>query len=438
MKLPKRIAKVLIDSLKAGVVPRVGLENVLVGRHYEIDALLHDIDTIKDGGASFRIVSGKYGSGKSFMLQTMRNFCMDRGFVVLDCDLSPERRLAGGAGQGLATYKELMSNMSTKTKPDGGALQLIIEKWLSNIKIDVFKETGIDDTSFEFNVLVEKRITESIQEIDELVHGFEFGRIIRYYWNAYINSDYEGKQKVLKWLRGEYANKTEAKKELDIQVIIDDATWYDYLKVMAIFVVKAGYTGLMVLIDETVNLYKISNTISRTNNYEKLLTIFNDTMQGKAKYIGFILGATPQSITDRRRGLYSYEALESRLVSGKFKVEGFKDFTSPVIHLDALTPEELTVLTEKLVEIHEIYHNYDSKITLNDRILFITTELSRVGAEDKVTPREIIRDFIEILNITKQMPGINLESIIGDKQFNFSSNKVSEEMIHLELGEFEI
>ena len=438
MKLPKRIAKVLIDSLKAGVVPRVGLENVLVGRHYEIDALLHDIDTIKDGGASFRIVSGKYGSGKSFMLQTMRNFCMDRGFVVLDCDLSPERRLAGGAGQGLATYKELMSNMSTKTKPDGGALQLIIEKWLSNIKIDVFKETGIDDTSSEFNVLVEKRITESIQEIDELVHGFEFGRIIRYYWNAYINSDDEGKQKVLKWLRGEYANKTEAKKELDIQVIIDDATWYDYLKVMAIFVVKAGYTGLMVLIDETVNLYKISNTISRTNNYEKLLTIFNDTMQGKTKYIGFILGATPQSITDRRRGLYSYEALESRLVSGKFKVEGFKDFTSPVIHLDALTPEELTVLTEKLVEIHEIYHNYDSKITLNDRILFITTELSRVGAEDKVTPREIIRDFIEILNITKQMPGINLESIIGDKQFNFSSNKVSEEMIHLELGEFEI
>lgn len=438
MKISKRVAKAIIDSLKAGVVPRIGLENVLVGRTSEIEALLHDVETIQEGGASFRLIAGKYGSGKSFLLQIMRNYAMDRGFVVVDADLSPERRLSGSNGQGLATYKELMRNMSTKTKSEGGALQLIIEKWLSNLKTDIFQETHIDEKSPQFNMLVEKKIAETIQEIDELVHGFEFGQVIRFYWNSYVDGNEEGKQLVLKWLRGEYANRTESKRELGVQVIVDDSSWYDYLKVIALFVVKAGYKGLTVIIDETVNLYKISNTISRTNNYEKLLTIFNDAMQGKAKYIGFILGGTPQSITDTRRGLYSYEALQSRLVSGKFSIAGYIDFTSPVIYLDPLTPEELIVLGERLVEIHEVYYAYNSTVSLEDRILFVKSELSRVGAEQKITPREIIRDFIEVLNITKQMPDTKTGTIIDAPSFEFSTSEVTDEIIHKEFEEFEL
>jgi hypothetical protein len=438
LKVPKRIAKALIDSLKAGVVPRIGLENVLVGRSAEINALLDDIETVKEGGASFRFIVGNYGSGKSFMLQIMKNYAMDKGFVIVDADMSPERRLAGTGGQGVATYKELIRNMSTKTKSEGGALQLVIEKWISKIKMEVFREFGLEECDPFFKKKVEYKITETIQEIDELVHGFEFGQIIRTYWKAYNDGDEEKKQLVMKWLRGEYTMKTEAREELAVRVIIDDSSWYDYLKVMALFIVKAGFGGLMVMIDETVNLYKISHAVSRNNNYEKLLTIFNDTMQGKAKYIGFILGGTPQSITDIRRGVYSYEALQSRLVSGKYVVEGYKDFLSPIINLDALTPEEIVVLTDKLKEIHEAYLGYKSRITQDDRIYFIKCELSRVGAQSKVTPREIIRDFIEVLNITMQMPDTSIADIIGKPDFVFSTNEVTEEVIHETYEEFKL
>ncbi|MBK8637869.1 MAG: ATP-binding protein [Chromatiaceae bacterium] len=438
MKVPKRIAKALIDSLKAGVVPRIGLENVLVGRSAEINALLDDIETVKEGGASFRFIVGNYGSGKSFMLQIMKNYAMDKGFVIVDADMSPERRLAGTGGQGVATYKELIRNMSTKTKSEGGALQLVIEKWISKIKMEVFRESGLEECDPLFNKKVEYKITETIQEIDELVHGFEFGQNIRTYWKAYNDGDEYKMQLVVKWLRGEYTTKTEAREELGVRVIIDDSSWYDYLKVMALFIVKAGFGGLMVMIDETVNLYKISHAVSRNNNYEKLLTIFNDTMQGKAKYIGFILGGTPQSITDSRRGVYSYEALQSRLVSGKYVVEGYKDFLSPIINLAALTPEELVVLTEKLKEIHEAYLGYESRITQDDRIYFIKCELSRVGAQSKVTPREIIRDYIEVLNITMQIPDTSIADIIGKPDFVFSTNEVTEEVIHETYEEFKL
>lgn len=438
MKVPKRIAKALIDSLNAGVVPRIGLENVLVGRSAEIHALLNDVETVKGGGASFRIIVGKYGSGKSFMLQIMRNYAMDRGFVIVDADLSPERRFAGSGGQGLATYKELIRNMSTKTKSEGGALQLVIEKWISKIKSEVFQESGLEESNPMFCRKVELKIAETIQEIDELVHGFEFGQNIRTYWKAYNDGDEYKKQLVIKWLRGEYATKTDARQALNIRVIIDDSSWYDYLKVMALFIVKAGFQGLMVMIDEMVNIYKISNQVARDNNYEKLLTMFNDTMQGKAKYIGFIFGGTPQSITDNRRGVYSYEALQSRLVSGKYIIEGYKDFLSPIINLDALTPEEIVVLTEKLQEIHEAYLGYESRITQDERIIFVKSELSRVGARSKVTPREIIRDFIEVLNITMQMPDTNVPDIIGKPGFEFSSNEVSDEVIHEAFEEFKL
>lgn len=128
-RVPKRIAQIVLNSLKGGVVPRIGLPYITVGRKAEIEALLHDVDVIQEGGASFRFIVGRYGSGKSFLLQTIRNYVMDKKFVVVDGDLSPERRLQGSKGQGLATYRELIQNLSTKTRPEGGALTLILDQF---------------------------------------------------------------------------------------------------------------------------------------------------------------------------------------------------------------------------------------------------------------------------------------------------------------------
>jgi hypothetical protein len=439
MKIPKRIASVVINSLKGGVVPRTGLPYITVGRETEIDALLHDVDIIADGGASFRFIVGKYGSGKSFLLQTIRSHVMDRNFVVVDADLSPERRLQGTKGQGLATYKELIRNMSTKTRPDGGALTLILDRWISGVQSQVVSEGNILQESPDFDKAVEKKIYEVINALSEMVHGFDFSKLLTIYFHASRDDNDEQKAKVVKWFRGEYVTKTEAKSELGINIIITDDDWYEYIKLFAMFLKMAGYNGLLVLVDELVNIYKIPNSITRQYNYEKILTMYNDTLQGKAKYIGIIMGGTPQCIEDTRRGVYSYEALRSRLAEGRFGREGVKDMLAPVIHLTPLTYEEMLVLTEKLADIHAQLFEYQQKITQEDMISFIKLEFGRIGADTHITPREVIRDFIELLDIVYQNTNINISEFISSDLLSFAKPVIEENSAEdNEFAEFEI
>ena len=411
-RVPKRIAAVLINSLKGGVVPRIGLPYVTVGRKTEISALLHDLDLIADGGASFRFLVGRYGAGKSFLLQTIRTHAMGKGFVVADADLSPERRLQGTAGQGLATYRELIRNLSTKTRPEGGALQLVLDRWVANMRGGA--TTGEVDDS--------QALAQAMAPLEEMVHGFDFARVMRAYHDAAINGDDERRSAVLRWLRGEYRTKTEARQELGINVCITDDNWYDYLKLFAQFLKGAGYEGMLVLIDELVNLYKIPNSITRQYNYEKILTMYNDTLQGKAHYIGFIMGGTPQSIEDRRRGVYSYEALRSRLTEGRFAREGLADMLAPVIHLNPLTYEELLVLIEKLADIHAGYFGYGRSLGTEQLVKFLQIEFGRVGAQTHLTPREVIRDFIELLDIMYQNPETDMEALLTSSEFALVSS----------------
>jgi len=435
-KVPPRIASILVNALKGGVVPRVGLEYVTVGRSQEISAILHDIDLIKDGGASFRFIVGKYGSGKSFLLQTIRNYATAKGFAVVDADLSPERRFAGTKGQGLATYKELIQNLSTKSKLDGGALPLVIEKWISGILTQVKTETNLEDAAFDKEV--EKRIYALTNQLEGMVNGFEFAKAVILYWQAYRNDDAGLKSNVLRWFRGEYPTKKEAKDDLGINFIVTDETWYDFLKIMAMFLVGAGYNGLLVIIDELVNIFKIPNSISRNNNYEKILTMYNDVLQGKAKHIGFLMGGTPQCIEDKYRGVFSYEALRSRLTEGHFATADVKDLSAPIIRLLMLNQEEMYVLVERLRDIHADLFNYQPTLKHEDLLYFLTVEYNRVGAETHITPREIIRDFIELVNILHQNPEKSVADILGSNSFEMAKGGISDEDLHAEFKEFEI
>ena len=362
IKVPRRISQTVLNSLKGGVVPRIGLPYIAVGRKNEIAALLHDVDIITEGGASFRFIVGRYGAGKSFLIQTIRNYVMERGFIVADADLSPERRLQGTRGQGLATYRELIGNLSTKTKPEGGALTLVLDRWIGSVQAQAMQETGLTPGDPGLSEAVDRRIYEVTMAVSELVHGYEFARLLSLYYHAYLEGDDGMKGKVVRWFRAEYTLKREAKEELGVSVIITDDDWYDYLKIFAVFFRHAGYAGMMLMIDELVNLYKIPNSITRQYNYEKLLTMYNDTLQGKARYLGIIMGATPQAVEDKRRGVYSYEALRSRLAEGKFSRPGARDLLSPVIRLEPLTPEEMLVLCEKLAEMHAGLYEYERSI----------------------------------------------------------------------------
>ena len=437
MKIPRRIAQTLINSLKGGVVPRVGLPYITVGRKAEIDALLHDVDIIADGGASFRFIVGKYGSGKSFLLQTIRNYVMAKNFVVVDADLSPERRLQGTRGQGLATYKELIRNMSTKTKPEGGALSLILDRWISNVQQEVVVSSGLSMTDPALAPLVEKKICTVIYSLNEMVHGFDFTRLLTLYYQAHVSGDDETKAKVLKWFRGEYATKTEARQELGVNIVITDDDWYEYLKIFAAFLKQAGYAGMLILIDELVNIYKIPNAITRQYNYEKILTMYNDAMQGKAQHLGFILCGTPQCMEDPRRGVYSYEALRSRLAEGRFSGE-HKDLLSPVIRLQPLTNEEMLIMIEKLADIHAGLYEYKQIVTQQDMVDFIEIEFGRIGADTHITPREVIRDFIEVLDIVFQNPEVKVRTLLGSDAFSYAQNPVIEEATEAQFAEFDL
>jgi hypothetical protein len=434
--VPKRIANIVINALKGGVVPRVGLEYITVGRAKEINALLNDIDIIADGGATFRFIVGKYGSGKSFLLQTIRNYATARGFVVIDADLSPERRFAGTKGQGLATYKELIRNMSVKSKPDGGALPLILEKWLSGIQSDAAQQ--VSSGSPEFGQLVEKQIYSVTGGLEGMVNGFEFAKAIIAYWRAYRADDQTSKSNVLKWFRGEYPSRREAKEDLDINWIVTDESWYDFLKIFAAFMVSAGYQGILVMVDELVNIFKIPNSITRQNNYEKLLTMYNDVLQGKAKHIGFLMGCTPQCVEDRYKGIFSYEALRSRLAEGHFSTDDIKDMSAPIIRLSMLTQEEMYVLAEKLRDIHAQLYGYEPTLTHGDLIYFLEAEYNRVGANTHITPREIIRDFIELAGILYQNPEKRAAEILGDNSFQLAKGGLTDEEIHSDFVGFEI
>ena len=413
-RIPKRILSGLLSSISAGVVPRMGAPYIAIGRNEEIEALLSDLEAVNDGGGSMRFIIGKYGSGKSFLIQLVRGYALERGFITADADLSPERRICGAKGTGIATYRELIKNLASKSSPDGGALGQIIAKWLSDVQSSVAAE-GYELGSDEFVRRLNARIYEQTRELEAEIGGFDFATVMSCYYKAYTAGDEEKKSACMRWLRGEYSTKTEARNATGIMLggIIDDDNWYEYIKLLAVFFRKIGYRGFVVFIDECVNLYKITNRVSRENNYEKLLSMFNDTLQGKAEGLALIFGGTPQFLEDTRRGLYSYEALRSRLSDGQFQKAGFKNLIGPVIRLRRLSDDELFALIARITNLHAQNYNWQPRVTNEEMAAFLKVCLERAGADTMITPREIIRDYITVLNILLQNPDTTFSDVVG-------------------------
>jgi len=421
-KIPKRITTAIFHSLAAGVVPRTGLEHIAVGRKDEIGALLSDLDdVVADGGATFRLILGRYGSGKSFLGQLVRNYALQRNFVVADADLSPDRRLTGSKGEGLNLYRELLNNMATRTRPDGNAFAALLERWISDVQSEVMQEGGFSPTDPGFATAVEKRIRATIDQMEGLVHGFDFATVINAYWRGHLAADDQLQGAALRWLRGEYTLKTEAREALGVRVIIDDAAWYDYIKLLANFVRDIGYQGLVIFLDEAVSLYKISHTASRTNNYERLLTIFNDTLQGKAAHLAVIVGTTPQMVEDSKRGLFSYEALRTRLEESRYARDGLRDLSGPMIRLDVLRSTETFVLLQRLRELHGVHHKYEPAVSDQQIQAFMTEVLTRLGTEQMLTPREVVRDFVTLLNLLHQNPALSFDALVSSEEFQVTT-----------------
>jgi len=440
LKVPKRILSSLLSSIAAGVVPRTGAPYIAIGRNEEINALLTDLNQVSEGGSTMRFIIGKYGSGKSFLIQLIRGYALEKGFICADCDLSPERRLCGTNGAGLATYRELIKNLSSKTSPDGNALPQVISRWLSSIQMEVAAGGYAPDTP-EFERAVKAKVYEVARSLESQIGGFDFARVISLYYEATKNENEMQKSACIRWLRGEYETKTEARRELGVGSIIDDENWFDYIKLMAAFSRKIGYMGFVVFIDECVNLYKITNRVSRENNYEKLLSMFNDSLQGRSEGLGIILGGTPQFLEDTRRGLFSYDALRSRLADSRFASDKYKNMMGPVIRLKRMSDNELLALIARITILHSQYHNTQERVTPENMQTFLAICLERAGADSMITPREIIREYLTILDIMLQNPDVTFDEIIGKNQISLKSTNrsaESEEFSDFDISDIEI
>lgn len=419
MKIARRYSTAILKSMGAGVVPNIGLEYIAVGRKAEVEAILSDLTDIAEGGGAFRFIVGKYGSGKSFLLQLARNNALERNYLVANADLSPERRLTGTKGQGLKLYRELIANLSTKARPEGNALESLLQRWIMDVQHRV-EASGVSAGHSGFNQAVEGGILETANDMQEYVYGYDFARVLLKYWEGYRTENDELKQNALRWLRGEYERKSDAR-ALGVSQIISDDTWYEVIKLLARLSQKLGYKGMLVLIDESVNLYKITNRVSRENNYEKLLAMFNDVMQGRTQYLGIYVGGTPQSVEDERRGLFSYEALKSRLQTSSLAKDGLADFSGPIIRLETLNNEEIYLLLEHLHDVFCAHNKLDSILTQEQMIAFMQMVANRIGAEKLLTPREVTRDFISLMNLIYQNEGATYDSVMGAGQVKLQS-----------------
>ena len=413
MPISKREANAILSSLGAGVVPRTGLRHIAVGRLREIAAIKQDLDRIRDGGATVRFVIGRFGSGKSFMLQLARTYALENKFLVADADFSPERRLYGSGGQALATYRELMKNLSTQTRPDGNALPAIIERWISGVQSEVATKQSLEAGIPEFAEAVKTNIIATVNGMEELVHGFDFGTVLSAYYQGYIEGNDTLKNSAIQWLRGEFNTKTEAREALGVRSIIDDDNFYDYLKIIARFAHDVGYAGFLVCLDEAVNLYKITNSTARSGNYEKVLSILNDSLQGRAGYFGFIFGGTPEFLEDQRRGLFSYEALRTRLSESRFVNKDMRDYSGPVLTLPSLTPEEIYVLLQKIRDLHRETVPQSQGLEDQAIVAYMEESLRRIGAKEFATPRDLIREFVNLLNLLAQYPDKSWQNILS-------------------------
>ncbi|WP_225033030.1 ATP-binding protein [Paraburkholderia sp. XV] len=393
----------VLQSLRAGVVPRIGQHLLQVGRAHELEALLKDIERVADGGSAFRIVVGEYGAGKTFFLNLVRAIALEKKLVTVHADLNPDRRLHASGGQARSLYAELVKNMATRTKPEGGALAGVVEKFIGQAKTEA-KATG--RTSDEV-------IRAQLSQLTEMVNGYDFADVIAAYCRGFEEGNEKLKSDAVRWLRGEFTTRTDARQALGVRTIVDDASMYDQLKLLGRFVRLAGYSGLMVCLDEMVNLYKLANVQARNANYEQILRILNDSLQGTAEGLGFVLGGTPEFLLDTRRGLYSYAALQSRLAENAFATNGLVDYSGPVIRLAALTPEDFYVLLDKLRIVYAFGDASKALVPEEAIPAFMAHCATRLGEAYFRTPRTTITAFINFLAVLEQNPSADWRALIG-------------------------
>lgn len=416
LRIKEKEATAIINSLSGGVVPRIGVQHITVGRKLEIEAFTSALDDVKNGHSMVKFWIGDFGSGKSFMLHLINTVAIKQKFVVANADFTPENRLYSNDGKAASLYSAIMDNVAIQTKPEGGALPTLLDRWIEQVVSKTAQLNNIPLTEIRderYLNLIQENIMQTVNEVTE-TGGFDFGMVVIKYYEGYIKNDEYLRRSALKWLKGEYRTKTEARQDLGVREIVNDLNYYDMLKNFCRLFVSMGYSGFMINLDEAINLYKISTANVRAKNYEKILTIFNDCFQGKVSNLFINFAGTKEFLENERRGLFSYEALKTRLETNKYETAQYRDLAQPVIKLVPLSHNEVFVLLKMLKEIFDINYNVNIDITEDDIQLFMEEMFNKPGADEFLTPREVIRDFLNILSILRQNPEADKNTLISE------------------------
>ena len=414
--LKPKEATAIVNSLLGGVVPKIGVQHITVGRSAEVEAFLTALEDVKNGHSIVKFWIGEFGSGKSFMLHLLNTVALKQKFVVANSDFTPDNRLYSNDGKGLALYAQIMDNVSIQTKPEGGALSTLLDKWIEQIMMQTAQSNEISLAEIrgeQYQPLIQNNIMKTVNEITE-VGGFDFAWVIGKYYEGFIREDEHLRRNALRWLKGEYKTKTEARADLGVREVINDLNYYDMLKNFCKLFVSIGYSGFMINLDEAINLYKISTSVMREKNYEKILSIYNDCFQGKISNLFINFAGTKEVLENPRRGLFSYQALKSRLETNKFETQQIRDFAQPVIRLMPLDHNEIFVLLKKLKAVFDFNYKVELNVTDQDIQQFMEELFNKPGANEFLTPREVIRDFLNILSIIRQNPGTDKQKLFGD------------------------
>ena len=416
LKIKTKEATAIINSLSGGVVPRIGVQHITVGRKLEIEAFTKALDDVKNGHSMVKFWIGDFGSGKSFILHLLSTVATKQKFVVANADFTPENRLYSNDGKAVALYSAIMDNIAIQTKPEGGALPTLLDKWIEQVVGKTAQMNNIPISEIrneQYFSLIQEDIIHTVNEVTD-TGSFDFGIVVMKYYEGYIKNDDHLRRSALKWLKGGYRTKTEARQDLGVREIISDVNYYDMLKNFCALFVSMGYNGFMINIDEAINLYKISTSTMRAKNYEKVLTIFNDCFQGRISNLFINFAGTKEFLENERRGLFSYEALKTRLETNKFETLELRDFAQPVIKLLPLGHNEIFVLLKKLKEVFDFNFNTELNISKQDIHLYMEEMFNKPGADEFLTPREVIRDFLNILSILRQNPNADKGKLISN------------------------
>lgn len=416
MNIKPKEAVSIINSLTGGVVPKIGVQHLTVGRNAEVEAVVNALQDVANGHSLMKFWIGDYGSGKSFMMHLLNIVAMKQKFVVTNADFTPDNRLYANDRKSVALYTSIIDNLAIQTKPEGGALPILLEKWIGKCLQDVATNSNIpfaEITDPKHRNTVRQTVTKSLNELTD-TGAFDFTAIILLYLDAYLNADDQTCRNALRWLKGEYHTKTEARQDLGVRDIIDDQNYYDMLKNLCRFFVSMGYSGFMISLDEAVNLYKISTSAMREKNYEKILSIYNDCFQGKITNLFINIAGTRDFLENERRGLFSYHALKSRLEVNKYETAATRDFSQPVIRLLPLDHNEIFVLLRNLKEIFDFRYETKLEVSDDDMQAFMEVMFNKPGASEFLTPREVIRDFLNILSMIRQHPELDKQKLFGE------------------------